>query len=107
MKRIPFLVILVGSLITATRAADFAGLSGLEVEDGYRAFLNAMPLQIENGGAKIFKLQDESLWLVSIGSTIVKPSSSSEVLRRRTVAKSKARQTRSLNSTEPTSKLPP
>ena len=47
MKRIPFLVILVGSLITATRAADFAGLSGLEVEDGYRAFLNAMPFQLE------------------------------------------------------------
>lgn len=90
MTRTSFIVVLAALLVTATCAADLAGLSGLEVENGYRAFLSAMPLQVENGGAKIFKLQDGSLWLVSIGSTVVKPSSSSEVLRRRTVAKAKA-----------------
>lgn len=90
MLRISLMVALAVSLVTATHAADLAGLSGLEVEDGYRAFLSAMPLQIEGGGAKIFKLQDGSLWLVSIGSTVVKPVSSSEALRRRTVAKAKA-----------------
>lgn len=72
------------------RAADLSELTALVVEDGYRVFLSAMPLQLESGGAKIFKLKDGSLWLVSIGSTLVKPTSSSEVLRRHTVAKAKA-----------------
>jgi hypothetical protein len=72
------------------RAASLSELSALEVEDSYRAFLSAMPMQLESGGAKIFKLQDGSLWLVSIGSTLVKPTSSDEVRRRHTVAKAKA-----------------
>jgi len=72
------------------RAANLSELTSLEVEDGYRAFLSAMPLQLESGGARIFKLQDGSLWLVSIGSTLVKPTSSSEVQRRHKVATIKA-----------------
>ena len=79
-----------GLISFAARAADLEELHGLEVEDHYRALLAAMPLQHANGGAKIFKLQDGSLWLVSIGSTLVKTTSASEILRRRTVAKSKA-----------------
>ena len=77
-------------LMGRTSAADLSSLSGLEVEDGYRAFLAAMPWQLESGGARIFKLQDGSLWILSIGSTATKPMSGSEALRRRTVSKSKA-----------------
>jgi hypothetical protein len=72
------------------RAANLSELTSLEVDDGYRVFLSAMPLQLESGGARIFKLQDGSLWLVSIGSTLVKPTSSSEVQRRHKVATIKA-----------------
>lgn len=71
-------------------ATDLSDLSSLELEEEYRTFLAAMPLQLENGGARIFKLKDGSLWIVSIGSTVAKPMSSSEALRRRTVSKSKA-----------------
>lgn len=84
------MVILAAMLTHVSTAADLGELSNLEVDDAYRAFLSAMPLEIESGGAKLFKLQDGSVWFVSIGNTIVKPGSSSEILRRLTVAKAKA-----------------
>jgi len=88
----PFLiwVILAAMLTHVGTAADLDELSNLEIDAEYRAFLSAMPLEMESGGAKIFKLQDGSIWMVSIGNTIVKPVSSSEMLRRLTVAKAKA-----------------
>jgi hypothetical protein len=85
----PVILILL-SLGIHVRAANLSELTSLVVEDGYRAFLSVMPLQLESGGARIFKLQDGSLWLVSIGCTLVNPTSSSEVLRRHAVAKAKA-----------------
>ena len=71
-------------------AGDLSGLSGLHVEEEFRPLLAAMPLQMENGGTRIFKVKDGSLWIVSIGSAVTKPMSGSELLRRRTVSKSKA-----------------
>ncbi len=52
--------------------------------------LAAMPVQMETGGAKIFKHSDGSLWLISIGTTTIKPATAAELLRRRTVAHIKA-----------------
>lgn len=62
----------------------------LVVEKEFRPMLAAMPVQMETGGAKIFKQQDGSLWLVSIGTTTAKPATATELLRRRTVAQLKA-----------------
>ena len=72
------------------QSPELSGLVGLRVEESYRKLLSAMPLQLEVGGAKIFKFEDGSMWLVSVGSTVAKTLSPSEELRRRTVAKAKA-----------------
>lgn len=63
----------------------------LNVENEFSPLLAAMPVQMETGGAKILKQTDGSLWLVSIGTTIVKPVTAAELLRRRTVAQTKAK----------------
>ncbi len=62
----------------------------LVVEKEFKPLLASMLVQMETGGAKIFKQPDGSLWLVSIGLTTVKPETATELLRRRTVAKAKA-----------------
>jgi hypothetical protein len=63
----------------------------LNVEKEFCPLLAAMPVQMETGGAKILKQTDGSLWLVSIGTTTVKPITASELIRRRTVAQTKAK----------------
>ncbi len=82
-----FLIFLLG---LNARAASLTDLSDLEVEPEFRVLLSAMPLQLESGGAKVFKLRDGSVWVVSIGSTAVNPASGAELIRRRTVARVKA-----------------
>lgn len=71
-------------------AASLSDLSNLEVEPEFRPLLSDMPVQLENGGAKLFKLKDGSIWIVSIGSTPANPASGSEMARRRTVARVRA-----------------
>lgn len=88
MKCLALLTFLLGYL--QTLAATFEDLSQLELEPQFRSLLAAMPVQLESGGAKIFKLQDGSVWIVSIGSTKADPASGSELVRRRTVARVKA-----------------
>ncbi len=67
-----------------------SGLRALQVENEFRAFLAAMPVQVEAGGAKVFTLQDKSVWLVSVGATATMPPSPQEALRRRLVSRKKA-----------------
>lgn len=62
----------------------------LVVEKEFRPMLAAIPVQMETGGAKIFKLTDGTLWLLTIGTTTVKPETATELLRRHTVTKAKA-----------------
>jgi hypothetical protein len=88
MKFFALLTLLLGHL--NVWAATLEDLSHLEVEPEFRALLAAMPIQLESGGAKIFKLRDGSVWVVSIGSTKANPASGSELVRRRTVARVKA-----------------
>jgi hypothetical protein len=88
MRFYTFLALLLAPL--DLHAASLVDLSDVEVEPAFRELLSAMPLQLESGGAKIFKLHDGSLWIVSIGSTPAKTASGGESIRRRTVAQSKA-----------------
>ena len=62
----------------------------LTLDEEYDPFLATMPLQMEAGGVKLFNKGDGSIWLVSIGVTEARQTSSGEILRRQMVAKNKA-----------------
>jgi hypothetical protein len=83
------LPIVVGIMVESL-ALDVAKYHEFNAEDSFKSLLDAMPVQMETGGAKLFKLPDGSLWLVSIGTTSANPTTPAELLRRRTVAKVKA-----------------
>lgn len=83
------LLIVIG-VMAESHALDTAKFHEFNAEDSFKSLLDAMPVQMETGGAKLFKLPDGSLWLVSIGTTVVNPPTPAELLRRRTVAKVKA-----------------
>lgn len=83
------LLILFG-IMAESNALDASKFHEFKAEDSFKSLLDAMQVQMETGGAKIFKLPDGSLWLVSIGTTIANPPTPAELLRRRTVAKVKA-----------------
>ena len=94
---LPAVVILVACTLQAIYAAApekdddaFCKLSEFTTENEFRPILAAMPVQLEAAGAKIIKTKDGSIWLIGIGSTIVNPASGTEILRRNTVARSKA-----------------
>jgi len=108
MKRIHFLAscFFFGSLLDAL-AFDPAQFQEFKAEPDFIKFLDAMPIQMETGGAKILRLADRSLWLVSIGTTVVNPATPTELMRRRTVAQAKAQANAvaELNGTHVTSRI--
>lgn len=58
----------------------------------FKPLLEAVPMLLDAGGAKCLKRPDGSLWIVSVGTTVVKkPDSPRELMRRRIVALAKAR----------------
>jgi hypothetical protein len=87
-----FLVVAVSLCVRQATADDslLSNLKAFQVEKEFRVFLEAMPVQVEAGGAKVFTLQDKSVWLVSVGATATMPPSPQEALRRRLVSRKKA-----------------
>jgi hypothetical protein len=84
-----FLVVVLQLLTGIAGALDPNAFKDLVINEEFRSFLSAMPVEMEAGGARLFR-EKGSLWLVSIGSTAVKPSSARELLRRDAVARAKA-----------------
>jgi len=78
------------TLCVGALALDVSALPESEVDQDYAPFLSAMSLEVANGGAKLFKLDDGTIWLVSVGATHAGSDSAGDALRRRTVAKVKA-----------------
>ena len=67
-----------------------ASLGDFRVEDEFRELLALMPMQLETGGAKLFRKKDGSLWLVAVGLTDAREGGATELMRRRSVAVAKA-----------------
>lgn len=67
-------------------------LIDFKADKEFKPLLEALPVLLDAGGAKCLKRPDGSLWIVSVGTTIVKkPDTPAELMRRRTVALAKAR----------------
>jgi hypothetical protein len=87
-------VILGAFLISASalfaESLDRSKYSYLTIDKEFLPMLATMPLQMELGGAKLFRAEDGSIWMVSIGVTDARQATSGELLRRQAVAKAKA-----------------
>jgi len=89
------LQVILGAILISASALFAEGLdrskySDLTIEKEFLPMLATMPLQMELGGAKLFRAEDGSIWMVSIGATDARQATSGELLRRQAVAKAKA-----------------
>jgi hypothetical protein len=90
-----FLIVFIAlSIISAnafSQVLAFTQFSKVNILPQYAPILAKADLVLENGGGKIVKMSDGSMWLVGIGVTLVKPEGGPmEVLRQRKVATAKA-----------------
>jgi hypothetical protein len=92
MKTILFLLLysMMGAVVAEQPPLDQSKFKDMNVDKEFLPLLGAMTVQMDTGGAKVFKRKDGSLWIVSIGVTEVRPVASGELMRRRTVAMAKA-----------------
>jgi len=95
MKNLLPIVALIGcAILTFSAIAQTAGFekfSKVSILPQYEPILAKADLVLENGGGKIIKMPDGSMWVVGIGVTLVKQQGGSmEVLRQRKVATAKA-----------------
>lgn len=65
--------------------------SNIRIQPGYLDCLLADEPVMELGGARVYALPDGRRYLISVGSTVVKPDSPKELLRRERVAMAKAK----------------
>ncbi len=71
----------------AGNAPNFKDYKG---DEEFGKLLLSLPLIAEVGGGHLVKMTDGSLWLVGIGSTTLRDSSGSEVIRQQRVTRLKA-----------------
>jgi len=94
MKKYHLLAIVIAQILCsiAANAGATDELIDFESDKEFKHLLEAVPILLDAGGAKCLKRPDGSLWIVSVGTTVVKkPNSPGEFMRRRTVALAKAR----------------
>lgn len=94
MKKYHLLIIVTAqilcSIVANAGATDV--LTDFKADKEFKHLLEAVPILLDAGGAKCLKRKDGSLWIVSIGTTVVKkPDSPGELMRRRMVALAKAK----------------
>jgi hypothetical protein len=82
--------ILISASALFAEGLDMSKYSDLKIDKEFLPMLATMPLQMELGGAKLFRGENGSIWIVSIGMTDARQATSGELLRRQTVAKDKA-----------------
>ncbi len=88
-----FKIALVQVVFSLSATADGTSeLLNFRADKEFKPLLEAVPLLLDAGGAKCLKRPDGSLWILSVGTTVVKkPDTPSELMRRRMVALAKAR----------------
>ena len=80
-----------GSGNVEARPVHDSRFSRMRVQPGYLDCLLADEPVMELGGARVYALPDGRRYLISVGSTVVKPDSPKELLRRERVAMAKAK----------------
>lgn len=79
-------------LLQYALASPWDSFSQVNLSNDYEKVLSRGELVLENGGGKLIEMSDGSLWVIGIGSTLVKtPLNGTEILRQRKVAEQKAR----------------
>jgi hypothetical protein len=68
------------------------GFSDVKISAEFAPIIDQGEIILENGGGKIIKMPDGSVWILGVGVTAVKPGGGPmEMIRQRTVAEQKAR----------------